>query len=226
LKSPTSKKSLNQAQKIAGLFLVLLVLSTAPGLAQSIITTYAGGALPVDGASAVTQNLDQPQSVASDGVGGFYFTNVGTLHHRVYHVAPDGTLTAVAGTGISGFSGDGGPATAAQLNFPTAVAVDASGNLFIADQGNYRVRKVTPGGVISTVAGNGTGGFGGDAGPATAARLNSPSAVAVDGAGNLFIADPQGDSRRSHRHCCRYRRIGTGRIRLQRRRGPGDCRPA
>jgi len=189
LKSPTSKKALNQAQKSASLFLVFLALSSAPGLAQSIITTYAGGVLPVDGASAITQNLDLPQSVASDGAGGFYFTNAGTFHHRVYHVVADGTLTAVAGTGISGFSGDGGRATAAQLNFPSGVAVDASGNLFIADTYNYRIRKVTPDGVISTVAGNGTGGFGGDAGPATAARLSSPSAVAVDGAGNLFIAD-------------------------------------
>src|SRR5262249_41105217 len=141
------------------------------------------------GTSAITQNLDQPQSVVSDGAGGFYFTNVGPVHQRVYHVDADGTLAAIAGSGLPGFSGDGGPATAAQLNFPSGIAVDASGNLVIADQSNNRIRKVTPNGVISTVAGNGATGFSGDGGPATAARLNFPRAVAVDRSGNLIIGD-------------------------------------
>ena len=104
-------------------------------------------------------------------------------------------ITTVAGTGTRGFAGDGGPATSAQFDDPFAVAVDAGGNLFIADQFNNRIRKVAAGtGIITTVAGSGptgeeAGGFSGDGGPATSARLNSPQGVAVDGRGNLFIAD-------------------------------------
>ena len=96
-------------------------------------------------------------------------------------------ITTVAGNGIRGYSGDNGPATNAQLNDPQGVAIDAAGNLYIVDGGNYRIRKVSNG-VITTVAGNGTAGYGGDGGPATSAQL-SPSDVAVDSAGNLFMAD-------------------------------------
>jgi len=96
----------------------------------------------------------------------------------------------VAGTGTAGFSGDGGPATAAQLNGPIGLAVDSEDSLYIADQSNFRIRKVTAAGVISTVAGTGTAGFSGDGGPATVAQLNLPTGVAVDSAGDLYIADP------------------------------------
>jgi uncharacterized protein (TIGR03437 family) len=102
--------------------------------------------------------------------------------------ATTGILTLVAGNGSTGFSGDNGPATSAQLNSPTGVALDSAGNLYIADTVNNRIRKVS-GGVITTVVGNGTPGFGGDNGPATSALLNSPRGVAVDSAGNLYIAD-------------------------------------
>ena len=98
-------------------------------------------------------------------------------------------ITTVAGTGERGFGGDGGPATAALLAGPVDVALDGAGNLFIADGPNHRVRRVDAAtGVITTVAGTGEGGFGGDGGPATAAQLGFPSDVALDGAGNLFIA--------------------------------------
>src|SRR5438093_6773847 len=110
-----------------------------------------------------------------------------TQNNRIRKVASDGNITTVAGNGTSGFSGDGGPATSARLAGPSGVAVDGSGNLFIADFGNSRIRKVTPAGIISTVAGGGTG-FG-DGGPATSAALSSPYGVAVDGSGNLFIVD-------------------------------------
>jgi hypothetical protein len=100
-----------------------------------------------------------------------------------------GTISTVAGNGTAGFSGDGGPATSAQLDSPGGVAVDGAGNLFIADTYNSRVRKVSAAGVITTVAGNGTAGFSGDGGPPTSAQLNHPGGVVVDGAGNLFIAD-------------------------------------
>jgi len=103
--------------------------------------------------------------------------------------AQSGIITTYAGNGTPGFSGDGGPATAAQLNTPCGVAVDSAGNLYIADTSNHRVRMVTTAGVISTVAGNGTGGFSGDGGPATAAKLREPCGVAVDSGGNLYIAD-------------------------------------
>src|SRR5262249_43798352 len=101
-----------------------------------------------------------------------------------------GVISTVAGTGTAGFGGDGGAATSAQLNVPYAVAVDAAGNLYIADLNNSRVRKVDAvTGVIATVAGNGAPGFSGDSGPATAAQLDHPSGLAIDGAGILYIAD-------------------------------------
>jgi len=159
-----------------------------PGLAQSIITTYAGGLVPIDGAPAIAQNVATPRAVTSDGAGGFYFTS----HSKVYRVAADGTLTRIAGSGKEGFSGDGGPAVSAQfqLQYPNGIAVDGEGNLFIADSGNYRIRKVTPAGLISTVAGDGTVGlFLGDGGPATSAKLLFVSGIAADKDGNLLIAD-------------------------------------
>src|ERR1019366_9345320 len=100
----------------------------------------------------------------------------------------NGVITTVAGNGTSGNIGDNGPATGAQLNYPTGVAVDSAGNLYIADQYNHRIRKVSNG-VITTVAGSGTAGFSGDNGPATSAQLYYPAGVAVDAAGNLYIAD-------------------------------------
>ena len=95
-------------------------------------------------------------------------------------VCGQGIITTVAGSGQMGFSGDGGPATAASLSYPLGVAVDAAGNLYIADHGNNRIRKVSPSGTISTVAGNGAGGFSGDGGPATAASLLFPTGLVLD----------------------------------------------
>ena len=108
--------------------------------------------------------------------------------HKVRKVS-GGTITTFAGTGVAGFSGDGGPATAARLNGPYAVAVDGQGNVYIADGYNHSVRKVSAGGTIRTIAGTGKQGFSGDGGPATSARLFYPQGVAVDGQGNVYIAD-------------------------------------
>jgi trimeric autotransporter adhesin len=106
--------------------------------------------------------------------------------------ASDGTITTVAGTGIGGFSGDGGAAVFAKLHLPTGVAVDDHGNLYLADWDNNRIRKVSASGVITTVAGTSTATFSGDNGPATKACLHAPFSVGVDGLGNVYIAD-QGD---------------------------------
>src|SRR5262245_42591634 len=171
------------------LSLVFLVGFELSGLAQSsTITTYAGlgRALPDSSAPAITEAIGSPSSVIPDAAGGFYLAS--SDHHRIYRVAGDGTLTVIAGTGIEGFSGDGGPATSAQLNNPNQLAMEA-GNLFIADSGNSRVRKISQDGVISTVAGTGVTGFSGDGGPASAAQLVYPAGVAVDLAGSLVIAD-------------------------------------
>lgn len=100
-----------------------------------------------------------------------------------------GSITTVAGNGLEGFAGDGGPAISAQVNNPEGIAADPLGNLYIADTQNHRIRKVTPDGLITTVAGNGTNGYGGDGGPAVLAQLYSPTGVAVDPLGNLYIAD-------------------------------------
>jgi sugar lactone lactonase YvrE len=171
--------------RVGLLSLVLVVLSSS-GLAQTI-TTYVGPPLPVNGAPAITQVIDQPSSVVPDGAGGFYVSS--SSQSRVYKVAANGAMSSVAGNGTTGFSGDGGLAISAQLNHQGGVAVDAAGNLYIADTSNNCIRKVASGGVISTIAGIGTSGFSGDGGPATSAQLYLPSSVAVDAAGNLYITE-------------------------------------
>jgi trimeric autotransporter adhesin len=174
----------------AGVLLLLagsILSRTTPALAQSTITTIAGGLDPFNGSQPVTTHFGNTESVISDGKGGFYFS-VTTPRHSVYHVF-NGAVTIIAGSNRSGFSGDGGPATSARLNEPHGLALDASGNLLIADRGNHRIRKVTPAGIISTVAGAGTPGYSGDDGPATSAQLNFPWGIAIDASGNLLIAD-------------------------------------
>jgi hypothetical protein len=143
--------------------------------------------------STVATTGNSPAGMAFDGNGNLFIAFSGT--HNVRKLTPGGTLSNVAGTILSaGFSGDGGLATLARLSKPLAVAVDASGNLFIADSGNNRIRKVDTAGVITTVAGNGSMGFSGDGGLATSASLLVPQGVAVDAAGNLYISD-MGNSR-------------------------------
>jgi uncharacterized protein (TIGR03437 family) len=154
------------------------------------ITTLAGtGELGFsgDGGPAAAARLNDPAGVTVTSAGDVYFTD--SRNRRIRRVNANGIIATVAGSGNFKFSGDGGPATSAALNLPSSVAVDALGNLYIADTANHRVRKVTTSGVITTVAGNGTAGFSGDGGPATAASLNAPYSVAVDGNGNIYIAD-------------------------------------
>jgi sugar lactone lactonase YvrE len=155
-----------------------------------IITTIAGNGssgFSGDGGSATSASLSGPNSVVVDQSGNLFISD--NLNNRIRKVTPAGIITTVAGNGSSGWSGDGGPATSASLSGPNGVVVDQSGNLFIADLGNLRIRKVTSTGIITTVAGNGTYGYSGDGGPASSAALRSPTGVAVDAGGNLFIAD-------------------------------------
>ena len=158
-----------------------------PGIALGqpyVISTVAGGAPPPTPIAAVNASLSHPSGVASDSSGNVYFTS----NNAVFKVDANGTLTRIPGTSHAGYSGDGGPATSAQLDGPYGVAVDSSGSIYIADAGNHRIRKVASGD-YTTVAGNGTGGFSGDGIPAATAELNNPVAVAVDSSGSLFIAD-------------------------------------
>ena len=140
-----------------------------------------------DGGDATSASLNFPWGVALDGSGNLYIAD--RVNHRVRKVSPSGTISTVVGNGSAGYSGDGGAATSASLNSPYGLAFDGSGNLYIADRLNQVIRKVSPSGTISTVAGNGTAGYSGDGGDATSASLNNPWGVAVDGSGNLYIAD-------------------------------------
>jgi sugar lactone lactonase YvrE len=159
---------------------------------RGIITTVAGNGTrgdSGDGGPATSAEIDYPSSIAVDTAGNLYIADGA----RVRKVDTKGIITTIAGNGTRGDSGDGGPATSAELNLAAGVTVDTAGNLYIADWGNNRVRKVDTKGIITTVAGNGTQGYARDGGPATSAELNKPVTVALDPAGNLYIAD-QGNS--------------------------------
>jgi sugar lactone lactonase YvrE len=155
------------------------------GGAGYTITTIAGNG-PVSGIASLNAAISGVVGIAVDSGGNVYF--VVPQQNRVFKTARDGTLTTVAGTGLAGFSGDNGPAILAQLNNPIGIAIDSSGNLYISDTSNDRVRKVS-GGVITTVAGDGIWGFSGDNGLAINASLSYPTGVAIDNSGNLYIAD-------------------------------------
>jgi sugar lactone lactonase YvrE len=172
---------------------------------DGIITTYAGsgpvdvidtdrptvdpqkGDFSGDNGPATDARLNFPTYLAVDALGNLFIAD--TFNHRVRKVTPDGIITTVAGTGQPGVSGNSAPAIQAQLHYPLGLALDAAGNLFVVDSFNYRVRKVSPDGTITTIAGTGTAGFSGDGGPATDAQLDFAKGVAVDSAGNLFFAD-------------------------------------
>ncbi len=155
------------------------------------LTLIAGGpGFPAnlgDGGPATAAKVTSPTGLAFDQAGNLYIAE--PFASRVRRVTPGGTITTFAGNGQAGYSGDNGPATSAKLAAPVDVKVDNNGNLYIADVSAAVVRKVTPNGVITTVAGNGTHGFSGDGGPAIQAELSGAAAIALDPSGNLFIAD-------------------------------------
>jgi uncharacterized protein (TIGR03437 family) len=161
----------------------------AGGATAYSIETVAGSA-PADGVPAVAAQIGDIQGVAADRFGNLYLSD--TSNHRVRKVDAAGLIHTIAGTGVAGWNGDGGPATAAQLNLPYGVAVDGAGNIYVADLGNNRVRRIGPDGVIRTWAGNGGAGSEGDGGPATSAQLHTPRNLALDAAGNLYISEFDG----------------------------------
>ncbi|MGA2434989.1 MAG: BACON domain-containing carbohydrate-binding protein [Bryobacteraceae bacterium] len=171
--------------RLLTLSLLILLLCVSVLGQDYTINTFAGGGLP-ENMPAISAMFGFVEGVAVDHAGNLFIPVPD--YAIVVRMDQNGFLTRVAGNGIGGFGGDGGPATEAQLLQPNGLAVDAAGNLYIADYGNNRVRKVSNG-IITTVAGNGFQGPAGDGGPATQASLGYPMRVAVDGAGNLYIAD-------------------------------------
>ena len=172
----------------------------------STISTVAGNGtrgVSGDGGPGTSASLAYPYGVAVDGGGNLLIAD--TYNYRIRRLAAGtGVITTLAGTGVEGFSGDGGPATSASLASPYGVAVDGGGNVLIAFTEIHRIRRLAADtGVITTVAGNGVGGFSGDGGPGTSASLRYPAGVAVDGGGNVLIAD-------TYNHRIRRLAAGTG----------------
>jgi uncharacterized protein (TIGR03437 family) len=170
------------------LLLSLPALAQAPGtytlslLAGTGAAGYAG-----DGAAATSAQLNNPLGLVYDKSGNLYFSD--QVNHRIRRIATDGTITTVVGTGTAGYDKSETTATGAKIHSPSGLAISSSGDLYFADTLNHVVRKVTASGTISTVAGNNTSGYSGNAAAATLAQLNTPLGVAVDSSGNLYIAD-------------------------------------
>ena len=162
---------------------------------SGIISTFAGNGIAGysgDGGPATAAKLSLPMGLALDGMGNLYIADC--QNERIRMVNTKGIISTVAGGDTTGHLGDGGPATSAELYNPNGVALDASGNVYIATYYDNRIRKVDANGIISTIAGNGfgfpyDGGYAGDGGPATAAELNHPTDVVVDASGNVYFAD-------------------------------------
>jgi streptogramin lyase len=164
-----------------------VVASISGGATTTVAGSYEGYGETGDGGPATSATLDAPTGLAEDAAGDLFIAD--TADNAVREVTPSGTIRLVAGKGTEGDSGDGGPATSAELDNPQGVAVDAGGDVFIADTYNNVIREVTPDGKITTLAGTGTPGYSGDGGPAVQAELASPTDVAVDSQGNVYIAD-------------------------------------
>ena len=168
-------------------WLVLVAVAcVASSAATRTVTTVAGGYVG-DGNAAISASLALPNAVARDTRGNIYVSD--STNCRIRKINSAGRISTLAGTGICGYSGDGGAATSAMISNPYGVALDRQGDLIIADGGNARIRKITPVGIITTIAGNGTSGYSGDGGPATQASLSGPLSVALDASGQIYLAD-------------------------------------
>ena len=165
--------------------------SASSGVSQSSpVSTVAGtggSGYTGDGGQATSATLNQPENIAFDSQGNMYIAD--TNNFVIRKVTPSGVISTVVGNGTGGYSGDGGPATSAEITFPYGMAFDSSGDLFFADYAANVVREVNTAGIISTAAGTGTANYSGDGGPATSATLTNPTDVAFNAAGDLFIAD-------------------------------------
>ena len=161
-----------------------------------VISTIAGsstlGSFGGDGGQATAANLYYPSGLIFDATGNLYIAD--GANNRIRKINTSGIITTIVGTGTAGYSGDGGQGTAAELSNPYGVIFDATGNLYISDFGNNRIRKVNTSGIITTIAGTGTSRFSGDGGQATAAKIFHPSGITFDVSGNLYISD-EGNSR-------------------------------
>lgn len=186
---------------ITGIFIAIC----APRLSAQTINLYGGtplsGGFSGDGGAATSALLNVPKAMCIDRIGNVYITD--QSNYRIRKIDTSGIITTVAGVGTMGYSGDGGAATSAELNQPVSVATDTFGNLYIADQGNQTIRKIDTGGVITTIAGNGTEGFSGDGSAASSAVLRYPIGLALDAIGNIYFVD---------RGNARIRKIDTGGI--------------
>jgi len=191
MRQQTHTRRIRIGRTSARFLLVALVSVAAPyGVfgATGQISTVAGASVAGfsgDGGMATAARFDFPYALAVDSSGNFYVAD--RNNHRIRKVDTAGKITTVAGNGVSGFSGDGGPATSAAVRDPRGVTVDGAGNLYIAT--GARIRRVDTAGIITTIVGTGAFGFGGDGGPALSAVINSPSAIALDSAGNIFFID-------------------------------------
>lgn len=177
---------------VAAAVLVLCAVGLTTGVqSASTIGRFAGtgvAGFSGDGGAAVQAQLNDPTGIARGPDGALYVCD--TANHRVRKVSPDGTITTVAGTGEPGWSGDGGPATAAKLHEPYEVRFDPAGDVFWVERLSHTVRKLDrKTGIVTTVAGNGSAGFSGDGGPATRAQLSDPHSIGFDRAGDLYICD-------------------------------------
>lgn len=157
---------------------------------NGIINTVAGnGTLGFsgDGGAATAAEFDDPAGICGDVYGNIYVAD--EFNNRVRRINANGTIITIAGSAIRGYSGDGGPATAAEFYYPSGVAADSAGDILIADESNNCIRKVNAEGIISTIAGNGVAGFMGDGGPAISSELSNPAGIGIDNKGNIFITD-------------------------------------
>jgi sugar lactone lactonase YvrE len=196
MRSVVCYSSLRLSQKITLLFLFALLSVGQRSVAQVTvvpsISTVAGNGTAGssgDGSAATSAKINTPYGVALDSAGNLYIADNGNNLIRKVD-ASTGKISTVAGNGTGGYSGDGGVATSAEIKYPISVALDSAGNIYIADQSNHRIRKVDAStGKISTVAGNGSIGYSGDGSAATSAELQYPAGVALDSAGNIYIAD-------------------------------------
>ncbi len=161
------------------------VVQVAPGGTQTVLAAALG-----------TYGNAFVNGMARDNAGNFYFSQGGQVPNtntqvagRILKATTSGAISVIAGNGVNGFSGDGGPAAQASLNNPTQLAFDAAGNLYVADTGNNRIRAISPAGIITTFAGTSTAGLSGDGGPASGAQFSSPQGLAVDASGNVYVGD-------------------------------------